>query len=140
MKRNLFVLACATLLFGVWTASPVGAQWLKAPKLERAGDIPYISGGVGQEERASLEERAGDYSLKLVFAERSGNFLAGVRVVVRDMKGANIVQTVTRGPFLYVDFPKGTYRLEAMHDDVTRVREFQIGSGQTSLVIGWPDG
>lgn len=40
--------------------------------------FPYVFGGVSSNEREAMEERAKDYNLKLVFAEKNGPYLSGV--------------------------------------------------------------
>jgi len=40
--------------------------------------FPYAFGGVSSNEREAMEERAKDYNLKLVFAEKNGPYLSGV--------------------------------------------------------------
>ncbi len=137
--KPVMIVVFVTLMLSVAAVGPASAQWINPPEVQEAQDgSPYVTGGVGQSERTALEDRFGDYSLKLVFAKRSGEFLAGVRVVVRDENGRSLIQTVTRGPWLLADLPAGTYHLTAMSDGETRKREIRIGGGRTSMVVGWP--
>ena len=58
-----------------------------------------------------------DYSLKLVFALRSGPYVAGVDVTILDESGAKVVAAHSEGPWFLADLPPGTYRVVARRKD-----------------------
>jgi len=88
------------------------------PQLTKQG-YGYLSGGVGVEERHLMRQQAHLYDLELSFADRSGNYLSDVKVVIDDEHGKQIIDTVTNGPWLYVDLPTGKYNIEATFDGQT---------------------
>ena len=47
-----------------------------------AADVSYISGGIGADMREELLAKEKDYNLKVVVAEKSGDYLAGVLIVI----------------------------------------------------------
>lgn len=71
-----------------------------------------FNGGISSEERAS----APTTGTKLVFSVRAGIFLSNVSVVVKNADGQEVVNTVTKGPWLILNLPAGRYRLTASID------------------------
>ena len=112
----------------------------------QAGGISYVSGGVGDEERAALEamERQHSYNTKLVFAVRAGNFLSGANVRITDARGHEVLNVPTSGPLFYAQLPPGTYRVTATPLDVsqggaiTKTTTIRVGSSALRTVqFGW---
>jgi hypothetical protein len=73
-------------------------------------DIAVISGGIG-EEMDHLKSIQNQYTLKLLITEENGIFLSDVAVHIEDKQGHPIVDTVTQGPVLLANLPKGTYKV-----------------------------
>ena len=108
----------------------VTAQEATAPALtqERQGDIGFVSGGIGQSERAAMQSIAGDYNLRLMFAVRpSGEFLAGVAVTLADANGRTVLDTIANGPLFYAQVPPGRYRVTVTSDGRSEARPIDIG-------------
>jgi hypothetical protein len=82
--------------------------------------FPYLFGGVSSNEREAMEERAKDYNLKLVFAEKSGPYLSGVSVALASVKGGEILAIATDGPWFYIQLPPGTYGIKATYKGETK--------------------
>lgn len=74
-----------------------------------AQDVVLFNGGVGAEERATAPATG----TRLVFFVETGNFLSGVQVVVKNDSGTEVVNTVTKGPWLILNLPNGRYRVSA---------------------------
>ena len=74
-----------------------------------ASEVIVFNGGISQEERATAP--AG--GTRLVFFVRSGSFLSNVTVNVKNAAGAEVVNTVTRGPWLILNLPDGRYHVVA---------------------------
>lgn len=91
-KRGLFV-AVLMLLCGATLAQ----------------EVVVFNGGVGTDERASAPANG----TKLVFFVETGNFLSGVQVVVKNASGTEVVNTVTKGPWLILNLPNGRYNVRA---------------------------
>lgn len=99
----------------------------------------YMTGGVGSGEREKMQSLAGEYNLKLSFAETSGMYISDVRLsIARD--GRQIVQTITNGPWFYIKLPPGVYSVEATYENETkRVENLEIGEGgRVTRLIHWP--
>jgi hypothetical protein len=85
-----------------------------------AQGYPYLSGGVGSDEREAMEERGKAFNLKLAFAEARGPFLADVRVVIADAKGVEIFSVDSAGPWFYIELPPGRYNVKATYKGQTK--------------------
>src|SRR5262249_17483752 len=86
----------------------------------RAGDIPFVTGGTGADERADLQAKEKDYNLKIVAAATSGDYLAGVRVVIESADKKSLLETRMEGPILLAKLPPGTYTIKATYSSSTR--------------------
>src|SRR5262245_44494126 len=90
----------------------VSAILLSLAAAAPAADVPYISGGVGADDRAELQAREGEYNLKVIAAESSGDFLSGVAIAIERGK-QRVFETTMDGPILLVKLPPGTYTIRA---------------------------
>lgn len=108
-------------------------------KRESQGGIAFLSGGVGQHEREVLKEMGKDYSLKLIFSNRKGEYLSNVMVTVFDQKDEKILLTVSLGPWLFIDLPTGVFHLEASYQgDRRKVPQIRIEKGTQKIhAIQW---
>ena len=77
--------------------------------------IPYLSGGVGLDERDALRAVSGEYNLHVTFAQREGNYLSDVHVAIQNANGATLLETVPQGPWLFTKLPPGRYTVIAGH-------------------------
>jgi len=71
-----------------------------------------------------MEERGKTYNLKLVFAEKSGAYLANVKLVIADAQGKEIISITTNGPWFYAQLPSANYSIAATFNGQTK----KIGS------------
>jgi hypothetical protein len=132
----------ARVLFAAAALTAAGA--VAAVEVSAAGDARWISGGVSQEERLDMLMLLPDYNLRvLTAAEKSGEYLADARVVVRDATGGVVLETVLDGPFLLANLPPGKYELRATYGGKSQVRTITIpASGRREVFLYWavPDG
>jgi L-amino acid N-acyltransferase YncA len=102
----------------------------------RAGDVPYLSGGVGADSREELLAKEKEYNLKIVVAERSGDYLAGVKVVIESARKEQVLDTTMEGPILLAKLAPGTYTIMAVNDGQTLTRTVTVpaqGLGRVDL-------
>ena len=104
-----------------------------------AQGFPYVSGGVGSDERAALEERGKAFNVKLAFAEQRGPYLADVNVMIVDGKGAEILSLASAGPWFYIQLPPGRYNVKATYNGQTKeIRNLQVPKDKAvSRVLTW---
>ncbi|HMH77413.1 MAG TPA: hypothetical protein VK547_12355 [Candidatus Udaeobacter sp.] len=102
----------------------------------RAGDVPYLSGGVGADAREELLAKEKEYNLKIVGAEKSGDYLAGVKVVIESARKEQVLDTTMEGPILLAKLAPGTYTIRAVNDGQTLTRTVTVpaqGLGRVDL-------
>jgi hypothetical protein len=128
------------LMFGSASASAF-ALVLSEPMLagnHDAGEVAYITGGVGASGRAEIEAVQDRYSLKLVFAYTNGEFLAEVNVVITDIAGNTLVSTDADGPWLLAKLPAGRYQVAATVDGETKTEQVSVpASGLKTINMLW---
>jgi hypothetical protein len=78
----------AMLIFSVALAAPAFAQQNDLPAVHKAGDVEYLSGGVGSSELAAVKKAAPQWPLALEFAAKDETgvaaYVANVQVVISD--------------------------------------------------------
>ena len=92
----------------------------------RAADVPYISGGAGADAREELLAKEKEYNLKIIAAEKSGDYLAGVKVVIESARKERVLDTTMEGPILLAKLTPGTYTIRATSDAQTLTRTVTI--------------
>jgi len=75
--------------------------------------VPWLSGGVGKDEREAMMAAVSDYNLKLEFANTGGEYLGDVRIAIRSDNGENVLDIVSSGPWLLTRLPPGRYEVSA---------------------------
>ncbi|BBB63782.1 hypothetical protein UNDKW_5509 [Undibacterium sp. KW1] len=100
-------------------------------------DIACVTGGIGSTEREELQQQAGQYNLWLrTAANKSGAYLADIKVIVRDDKTKAVLLTTTLdGPWLFLNLPEGRYEVETQYHDKTK-RSDQIVKKITEIKKG----
>jgi len=96
----------------------------------RAADVPvpYTTGGAGADSREELLTKEKEYNLKIITADKSGDYLAGVKVVIESAKKAQVLDTTMTGPILLAKLPPGTYTIRATSDGQTLTRTVTIAA------------
>ena len=110
-----------------------------APSPGGASSVPYISGGVGYDERARMESAKSQYNLRLLFAiSGSGSYLSAVKVRIQDPRGATLLDATSNGPWLYAQLPPGAYVLTLDNQGQIQTRNIRITpQGATVENIYW---
>jgi len=85
----------------------------EGPQVQTYAGIPYLSGGIGLDEREALRSLANEYNLYLSFALKKGNYLSDVEVLIADNRGMTVLAAVSQGPWFFTKLPVGTYRIRA---------------------------
>lgn len=133
MKRNL---ALATLLaiasINGLAAEPPADYCCSMQQKQSDSGIPYVSGGVGEDERTALTAASRDYNLKLIFTDKGGHYLSGVTVSVKGAKGADVLEAVSDGPWFLAKLPPGAYRISASSGEQRQTRPVTVGKQKQS--------
>jgi hypothetical protein len=104
--------------------------------------IPYITGGIGDEEQQALSTMAPKFNLKLTFARRDLAFHADTILRISDQNGKEVLAAEDVGPFFLAKLPPGKYRITAENAGENagkaQVQTASVARGrQTSLSFYW---
>lgn len=101
------------------------------PPSQHAGEVTYLSGGVGSDQSAAIKDVMHQYPLVLEFAGKtnSGNdYLADIPVQVSDVHGKTLLNTSAQGPFMLLSLPHGRYSVTASYKGVPERRTVNVTS------------
>jgi hypothetical protein len=104
---------------------------------QQQGNITFVSGGAGDEDRDALKQVESQYNLRLLFAARNGDFLANVAVTLSDTRGNAVLDTISDGPIFYAHVPPGRYRLTVSNEGQSQNHDVTIGGGVVSQDFYW---
>jgi hypothetical protein len=130
---ELFAMAAVAILPGAALLLPI-ASASGDEIVQTAGNVAYVSGGVGTTSIDRLNALAGDFNLKLVFALKSGDYVSDVRVNIADARGKAILDTTSGGPWFFTKLPAGNYQIVATFAGNAEKRSVAVGSAKLRTV------
>jgi hypothetical protein len=111
----------------VATAALAAAAQAAALESNANGSAQWVCGGAGEQERIEMKDIESQSNAQLLFVtEKRGGYLADVDFVVRDQKGATVLQGRADGPKCLLTVPAGRYRVEATYEGSRRSANFQV--------------
>jgi hypothetical protein len=127
------------LLLLIASAPAMAAE--SALDVKTAGNISYVSGGVGLSEREELAQLKGTYNLQLMFAyAKSGEYLADVAVKIADSAGRSLLEAVSSGPYFYAQLPPGRYQVSATNAGKAQTKTVSVPArGAVPVAFYWED-
>ena len=110
-----------------WAAGAVCLAGAMTAQAWADDTVPYVSGGVGLHSQEEINARQGEFSLKLIFAERkTGSYLAQVGLRISDQQRQTLVDATSQGPWFYAKLPAGAYRVEATFQGMTQTLDVEV--------------
>ena len=127
MKTLLAILLTALLIsFNVVQAQDLSLQ------PQTVNGVTFVSGGVGDREKEEMLSIKKEYNLHLLFVDKgTGAYMSGIRVKILDAKGTTILDSVSNGPFFYVQLNPGKYRITASVYDQEQTQPTVISAKKT---------
>jgi hypothetical protein len=119
---------------------PAAAFVPGSPEPQQQGDIGFVSGGVGDDDRTALRQMAHNYNLRLQFAiQGSGEYLSDVNVTLTDEKGRTLLDTISDGPLFFAKVPPGRYKITAAEGGRTLTHAVVVpAAGTAAQAFYWP--
>ena len=102
--------------------------------VQTVNGVSYVSGGVGTASIDRINTLASGFNLKLVFAGKSGAYLADVRVNIADSKGRTVLDIQSEGPWFLAKLPAGAYQIIASFAGNAVRQQVSIGTGKLRTV------
>ena len=132
-------LAAVAFLLLIAPVSTWGDDDNATPPVQTSGNVSYMTGGVGAEEREALFAATKDYGLKLVFAaKQQADFLADVTVSIAADNGKPMMKATDTGPYLFVKLPPGKYKITATSNDQALEKSASVSAGkQANAAFYW---
>lgn len=128
-------LAAATTLMAQAPANDVDAVTsTPVVRVQQAGSVQYLSGGVGEQERTAMQSLRGEFPLQIQFSGKAGEYGVADEVRVNNGQG-QVVAVQNAGPLLMVKLPPGRYTVEADFAGRTQRRAVHVGHG--GQVLHW---
>lgn len=129
--RLALILPCILLSFHVVAEPIINPQ--------TQGEVTFVSGGVGGDERNAMQAIRAEYNLSLLFSvQGTGEYLSNVKVNITDSSGNIFLETVSDGPMLFAKLKPGRYTVTASLDgQVAHKKATIVGSKRTSLSFIW---
>ncbi|NWK44518.1 hypothetical protein [Ralstonia pickettii] len=117
-------------------AGAIGPDAAAAPEVRFQTDIAYVSGGVGSDERDTMQKMARRFNVRLnVVSARSGEALSDVEVSVADDRGKLRLRVRTEGPLLYMRLPRGRYQVTAAYRGAMQTLTIRAGAQPVDAVV-----
>lgn len=135
--RNFMIKGVLALTFGL-SASLLSAQELAPlPTQTDAHGTVYLSGGIGETELEQVNQAARDFPLKLILAERTGAYVADVKVAIVDGHGRTVLEVPSVGPILLVQLAPGRYRVWASYEGLVREQRINLNRAHKTVSLAW---
>src|SRR5437016_948255 len=95
------------------------------PEIQKQGNITYVTGGIGDEEREALHSMRHNYNLSVLSADKYGAYPGDTHIVISDKQGTELVNT-DAGPLFYARMPAGRYIVEESSGGQSKKRAVTI--------------
>ncbi len=129
--RTMALTCIASLLLA--TVAPARADMSSLPAPKAQGPVSYVSGGIGDDQADAFKQAAPSYPLELLFAQQGApkdEYVADVKVTIRDNSGKVLLDTTTDGPFLLAKLPSGKYQIDADYAGRVKHQSVDIQGGR----------
>lgn len=136
MNRRWWTFGIGLIVLSLWILIPAASAGAMLQQ-GTENDIPFVSGGVGDEEQCRLKEMAGDYNVKMVFAAMSGAYLTDVNVTIRNAQGQTVMDQDFGGPWVYMKLPPGTYDISADLNGIKKEQQVTVGGKLKKVLFHW---
>lgn len=133
MRPNLVAVVLSNfLLLLALPPAAVAQDEVLAPGF--ANGIPYLSGGIGDEEREAIDRARNNYNIKLVLAEASGSYVSDVTLHITTVLGDPVISIPSAGPLVLLQLPPGTYLINAAYEGRNAQKRFDVSDNLAQTV------
>ena len=128
-KRN--VLQWVLILGAAFGVNLAIAAEMDLPAIQHAGDVTYLTGGIGSDQARAIKDVMHNYPMVLTFVGKTSNqnqYLSDVPVTITDGKGNTVLETSSDGPFMLVSLPSGHYTVSVSYKGQAEHRTMNISN------------
>jgi hypothetical protein len=130
MNASRLLLAAALAL--------AGASAFALPDVHSAGNVEYMSGGIGSDESTAMLEQSHQWPLTLQFAAQTSghaDWMADVDVSVTDAQGRSVLHATSDGPLMLVRLAPGNYTVRASANGKVIERHVRVAAGHPAKAV-----
>ena len=113
------------------------------PAERSQGSVTYVTGGIGKDESDAMKQAASRYSLAIEMSSPAGpraEYVADVKIDIRDQQGKTVLSTTSDGPILLAKLPPGRYTVNASKNGTSQQRDIVVGSsGPVRATFSFPE-
>lgn len=139
MKTRTSAITTAIAVSGLTLAlTAIAAPASQLPAAHNQGEVTYLSGGIGLTEADAIKHVAKRYPLELEFvakAKPKDEYLADIKVQIKDAHNKMVLSTTSDGPFLLAKMPVGKYTISADHDGKVEHRQIALAAKEHRRVV-----
>ena len=136
MKYCLYSIAALTLMM---TSLKLSAEENALP-FHYYKETPYVSGGIGKDEREALTALARQFNTKIVLALKGGDYVSDVTIRISDLNNALVLEGISKGPEFYTKLSTGNYNVEAIWEGRKKQGVFSIKETGMQVIHFYWDG
>jgi hypothetical protein len=133
----------SAVLTGIMAAgfiAPAAADSVAMMRPVQAGDVTYISGGIGSDDQQALKAEAKNYNLAITSSDKTGDFAASTDLVITGKQGHEMIRVDSAGPLFYARLPAGDYTIEATNGTQHETRKVKVSTGkQADVHLIWQE-
>jgi len=137
MNKIFYIILPSVIFFVAGCATDQTAGVLLPVEQTQYRGIAHVSGGIGLDEREKLTAMAKNYSLKLVFAVKSREYLSDVKVKITDSSGKTVLAAAADGPWFFADLPTGKYTVTASLKGAEKQGTANVVKGQRQTMLSF---
>jgi hypothetical protein len=130
-RKSNFFRMLATVMATMAGSSMAQAYTLQPQQM---GNITYVTGGVGDEERAALDAVKNNYNLAIESAGKSGAFVGYTHVMISDTNGQQVLDA-NAGPLFYAQLPPGKYVVEGDSEGQTATKSITVAENKPAKIL-----
>lgn len=89
--------------------------------------INFITGGIGDEEKATMDSVKSNYNVHVTSSAQDGAYTGTLPLQIRDSKNTEIL-SVNAGPLFYVNLPSGNYTLTSQRGGIEMKKNITVSN------------
>lgn len=127
------------MAIGLALLSVPPAHAAELPQLFSHGEVTYLSGGIGEDEAAAMQEAAREYPLEIVLVAKAESgrraYSADNEVLILDAHGNTVLDTSSDGPYMLIGLQPGRYTVVAEDQGRHQKRIATIAPGRHQRIV-----
>jgi len=117
---------------------PQEQQDMQAMPPQQAGNVLYVSGGIGDDELDAMKAQASQYNFRMINSDRTGHYAADTEVMIQGRDGGEVLHLQDAGPLLYVRLPPGSYKVTASNSGQQQAKNIKVSASMpTNVHLIW---